>query len=135
MSHAPRQPSTVGAGGCPSGGRASPAPLPSGATLPHVVHDPSPRAPACHACPGDSHRLIKLGPDLRTQQMMDFVQRVRDSRTAQARRRQALQRVSFASVVQEESVPKLGLGFAVGNLLPPRKRALHPQVTVSDRFA
>lgn len=62
---------------------------------------------------------------------MDFVQRVRDSRTAQARRH-ALQRVSYASVVQEESVPELGLNLGVGNCLPPRKRALRPQVRVFD---
>lgn len=62
---------------------------------------------------------------------MDFVQRVRDSRTAQARRH-ALQRVTYATVVQEESVPQLGLNLGVGGLFPARKRALRPEVSVVD---
>lgn len=59
--------------------------------------------------------------------MMDFVQRVRDSRTAQARR-QALKRVTYASVVQETSVPQLGFSFGGGSYLPQAKRALRPEV-------
>lgn len=58
---------------------------------------------------------------------MDFVQRVRDSRTAQARR-QALKRVTYASVVQEESVPQLGFSFGSSDLFPKPKRALRPEV-------
>ncbi|CAM9781135.1 unnamed protein product, partial [Laminaria digitata] len=57
---------------------------------------------------------------------MDFVQRVRDSRTAQARR-QALKRVTYASVVHEEPVPQLGLSFESGSIFPEPKRALRPQ--------
>lgn len=58
---------------------------------------------------------------------MDFVQRVRDSRTAQARR-QAMKRVTYASVVQEESVPQLGFSFGGGSFLPKPKRSLRPEV-------
>lgn len=58
---------------------------------------------------------------------MDFVQRVRASRTAQARR-QALKRVTYASVVQEEAVPQLGLNFGDSTFLPTPKRALRPEV-------
>eukprot|EP00903_Cladosiphon_okamuranus_P014903 g13800.t1 len=58
--------------------------------------------------------------------VMDFVQRVRDSRTAQARR-QAMKRVTYASVVQEEAVPQLGFSFGGGGLLPKPKRALRPE--------
>lgn len=61
--------------------------------------------------------------------MMDFVQRVRDSRTAQARR-QALQRFTYDSVVQEESVPQLALNIESVGFIPARKRALCPQVRV-----
>lgn len=60
---------------------------------------------------------------------MDFVQRVRDSRTAQARR-QALKRVTYASVVQEEAVPQLGISFESGSIFPEPKRVLRPQVSV-----
>ncbi len=59
--------------------------------------------------------------------VMDFVQRVRDSRTAQARR-QALKRVTYASVVQEEAVPQLGISFGGGGLFPKPKRSLRPEV-------
>lgn len=58
---------------------------------------------------------------------MDFVQRVRDSRTAQARR-QAMKRVTYASVVQEESVPQLGISFGGSSFLPKPKRSLRPEV-------
>lgn len=61
---------------------------------------------------------------------MDFVQRVRDSRTAQARR-QALKRVTYASVVQEEPVPQLGFSFESGSIFPEPKRALRPQVSAT----
>ncbi|CAM9149740.1 unnamed protein product, partial [Hapterophycus canaliculatus] len=58
--------------------------------------------------------------------VMDFVQRIRDSRTAQARRH-ALKRVTYASVVQEESVPQLSIRFQGGGFLPKPKRALRPE--------
>lgn len=58
---------------------------------------------------------------------MDFVQRVRDSRTAQARR-QALKRVTYSSVVQEEAVPQLGINFEGGSFFPKPKRVLRPEV-------
>ncbi|CAM9501087.1 unnamed protein product [Ectocarpus fasciculatus] len=58
--------------------------------------------------------------------VMDFVQRVRDSRTAQARR-QALKRVTYSSVVQEEAVPQLGISFEGGSFFPKPKRALRPE--------
>lgn len=63
---------------------------------------------------------------------MDFVQRVRDSRTAQARR-QALKRVTYASVVQEEAVPQLGISFGGGGLFPKPKRSLRPEVCMHVR--
>ncbi|CAM9934128.1 unnamed protein product, partial [Discosporangium mesarthrocarpum] len=62
----------------------------------------------------------------RASTVMDFVQRVRESRTAQDRRR-AQKRVTYASVVQEMSVPQFGLGFALDTLLPKRHRTLHPE--------
>ncbi|CAM9238774.1 unnamed protein product, partial [Ectocarpus sp. 12 AP-2014] len=58
--------------------------------------------------------------------VMDFVQRVRDSRTAQARR-QALKRVTYSSVVQEGAVPQLGINFEGGSFFPKPKRALRPE--------
>ncbi|CAM9591141.1 unnamed protein product, partial [Pylaiella littoralis] len=58
--------------------------------------------------------------------VMDFVQRVRDSRTAQARR-QALRRVTYALVVQEEAVPQLGINFSGGSFFPKPKRSLRPE--------
>lgn len=58
---------------------------------------------------------------------MDFVQRVRDSRTAQARR-QAMRRVTYASVVQEEAVPQLGFSLGGGGFFPKPKRSLRPEV-------
>lgn len=63
-------------------------------------------------------------------QVMDFVQRVRDSRTAQARQ-QAMKRVTYGSVVQEESVPQLGFSLGGGSFFPKRKRSLRPEVQPS----
>lgn len=64
-------------------------------------------------------------------QMMELMQRVRDSRTAQARR-QALQRVAYASVVQEESVPRFSMNFATNWWFLKPKRALRPKVSYTS---
>ncbi|CAM9309130.1 unnamed protein product [Chrysoparadoxa australica] len=57
----------------------------------------------------------------------NFVTRVRNSKTAQARQRQK-KRATLTNVLKEVPVPELDLGGGgLGDLLPPKKRALRPR--------